>query len=347
MTYNDPNIDPISYDGFREALDRGEITPDEFIQYTGDPENLFTNANFSNPKIEVAGEGDDIPMFEDLDEADKALKESSKENIDKQFSELWERYKDEGIPTVDKSVAQGAAETGIEETERALYQMQEEAERVKNAFRKSNNREDYMRWRKLQNKVENLHNEIIEKRASEMALKQRQLDANLRKTNPSIDALDSSDESFLMNEANKHDSLDEFIGKMRGSATQYGEYSPKLRKYVKPESVVVGEMPGLDPNATITVYRGIDMDNIGGKKINVGDFVTTDYQDALQYTDSPSKVVSKQVKLKDLVAEYPEEVYLDDPSNPVSYELLYNPGGKIKKITDSKLQEIWERARGK
>ena len=193
---------------------------------------------------------------------------------------------------------------------------------------------------KLQNKLISSENKLKE-------IAQQKADTKIRQLDPNIDKLSEADKNILINEIKKHSTLDEFTSKMRGSATQYGDYSPKLRKFVRPESVVMGDIKGLNPETVITVYRGIDAKSVGGKSIRNGDFVTTDYNDALAYTDSPSKVVSLRTKLKNLVAEYPDEVDISNPLKPVSYELLYNRGGDFIKITDSKLIELWNKANGK
>jgi hypothetical protein len=178
-------------------------------------------------------------------------------------------------------------------------------------------------------------------------IKQKNADAKLKELDRSIDSFSEPQKATLLSEAKKHDTLDRFLSKMRGSSTQYGEYSPKLRNYVKPQSVFVGDIKGLDPESTITVYRGIDSKSVSGKGIKNGDFVTTDYNDALAYTDSPSKVVSIKTKLKNLVTEYPDEVDISNPKNPVSYELLYKPDRKMNKVTDTQLTDIWNEAHGK
>ena len=154
-----------------------------------------------------------------------------------------------------------------------------------------------------------------------------------------IAGLKKADAELLKKTANQYRTFDEFFGAMRGSATQYGEYNPRLRKFVLPETKRVSEIEGVDPNATITVYRGID--DVEGKvkrKINKGDFVTTDFNDALSYTGSPSDVVRMYGKVKHLLSEYPDEFDVDTMT---SYELIYNPTNDYIKITDEQLQEVW------
>ena len=73
--------------------------------------------------------------------------------------------------------------------------------------------------------------------------------------------------------------------------------------------------------------------------------MTTDFNDALSYTDSPSKVISKKIKLKDLISEYPDEIDVSNPKNPISYELIYDPKHDKVKITSSKISEIWNESK--
>lgn len=225
--------------------------------------------------------------------------------------------------------------------------MENKAEILKEKFNKTQNGDDLRAWRKAQNEVENYQYEMIKESELQDNIQQRKLDEKIRKSDISVDKLSEKDIDFLSNEAKKVGNLKEFISKVRGSATQYGEYAPKLRKYVRPNSVFVGDIKGLNPNTKITVYRGIDSKSITGKQIRNGDFVTTDFNDALSYTDSPSKVVSKEVRLKDLIEEYPEDIDITNPLKPVSYELIYNSTGKMNKITDSKLTDIWNKANKK
>ena len=84
----------------------------------------------------------------------------------------------------------------------------------------------------------------------------------------------------------KYNNLEEFV-KAQTSATQYGDYQPALRKYGAEGYTPITKL-GVKPDEMVTVYRGID--DIKGnlpRKINNGDFVTTDFDSALSYTGSP------------------------------------------------------------
>jgi hypothetical protein len=212
------------------------------------------------------------------------------------------------------------------------------------AFKDEVSFDAFKRMKNLDNETRTLQEKVKILEQSESLNRQKLLDDKIKKIDANIDALPQKEIDAISNEAKNSSTLDEFLGKMRGSSTQYGEYKPKLRSYLRPESVNVGEIKGLNPDTTITVYRGLDTKNVGNKRIKKGDFVTTDYSDALAYTDSPSKVVSIQTKLKNLVAEYPDEVDITNPKNPVSYELIYNPDGKFYKVTDTYLTDLWKKA---
>jgi len=82
------------------------------------------------------------------------------------------------------------------------------------------------------------------------------------------------------------------------SATQYGDYKPELRKFGAEDYTPIIKL-GVKPDEMVTIYRGID--DIKGnlpRKINNGDFVTTDFDSALSYAGSPEDVVSMKVKAK-------------------------------------------------
>jgi len=223
--------------------------------------------------------------------------------------------------------------------------MQKQADKLKEQFHQTKSGDILRQWKSLQNKIDDNQAIWVEIKNKEALKKQRVSDELIKKKDKTVDLLSNKDIATINEIAKNSDNLDDFLGKMRGSASQYGAYTPKLRQYVRPESVFVGDIKGLDPKTTITVYRGLDVKSVGNKKINKGDFVTTDYQDALQYTDSQSKVVSLRTKLKNLVAEYPDEVDITNPKNPVSYELLYIPDGKIKKVTNTLLSDIYNKTR--
>jgi len=82
------------------------------------------------------------------------------------------------------------------------------------------------------------------------------------------------------------------------SATQYGDYKPELRKFGAEDYTPIIKL-GVKPDEIVKIYRGID--DIKGnlpRKINNGDFVTTDFNSALSYAGSPKDVVSMEVKAK-------------------------------------------------
>lgn len=224
----------------------------------------------------------------------------------------------------------------------AYKKLLSDAQKLKEEARGDNTK--LREWRKLQNEIDEIERIAQENTDNLRADLQKKKDMDLRKSDPAVDNLTEENLSELRDIAKGHKTVRSFIDQIRGSASQYGAYSPQLRKYVRPESVILGDMEGLNPDTTITIYRGIATKSISGKKISTGDFVTTDFNDALQYTDSPDKVLSKEVKLKDLIEEYPEEVDISDPENPVSYELIYSPNAKIYKVTDTLLTEIWNEA---
>jgi len=175
----------------------------------------------------------------------------------------------------------------------------------------------------------------------EVELKKEETLKSLDKT---IDNIPSKDITELSKIAKKYKTFQEFKWLIRWSSTQYGEYLPKVRKYTQPTAKNLGDIEWLDPNGYITVYRWLDVKNVGNKWIKKWDFVTTDYDDALAYTDSPSKVVSLRTKIKNFIAEYPDEVDIKDTKNPISYELIYNPDWEFVKVTDTKLRKIREEA---
>lgn len=146
----------------------------------------------------------------------------------------------------------------------------------------------------------------------------------------------------LEQEALKYKSAEEFIGKMKGSSTQYDSYSPQQREYLPSDFKNLSEL-GIDPEKTITIYRGID-DSSGKVKrsINDGDFVTTDFDSALSYTGSPKDVVEMKVKAKHLYNDA-ETDFRDDPFYTGS-EYVYSTK-QIKPLpSDSQLTDIYNKA---
>lgn len=151
-------------------------------------------------------------------------------------------------------------------------------------------------------------------------------------------------EDELMEEARKYKTVEEFIAKMHGSATQYGDYLPYLRLGgSNPDSKRLSEL-GIDPEQIVTIYRGID-DRTGKVKlqINDGDFVTTDYESALAYASGKDMVVSKDVKAKDLFAEDTDE-FLDEPFYVGSEYVYSSVYGAPKQLSEVELKNIWNKA---
>lgn len=149
----------------------------------------------------------------------------------------------------------------------------------------------------------------------------------------------------LAKEAQKYKSAEEFIAKVRGSATQYGDYNPELRLAgASPNAKRLTDL-GIDPNKKITIYRGID--DVTGKltkKINDGDFVTTNYDSALAYTGNPKNVVSMNVKAKDLFSEDADE-FVRDPFY-VGSEYIYSTKAGAQ-LNDKQLTDIYNQATSK
>jgi len=160
------------------------------------------------------------------------------------------------------------------------------------------------------------------------------------------------DEKFLAKFA-EWKTLDEFMWFVRGSSTQYWGYEPRLRRYLRPESKRLNELVPKDPNTRmITIYRWIDKSENPRIKSEIKwwDFVTTSYDDALSYADSPANVVSKRVPISTLVTEFPEEFIKNNKwksiGEIVDYELIWKPyDHPFIKVTDNQLKQIYEQAK--
>ena len=151
----------------------------------------------------------------------------------------------------------------------------------------------------------------------------------------------------LLKEATNYNTPEEFIAKVKGSATQYTGYTPELRLNVTPGSKRLTEL-GIEPEQTVTVYRGLDgfEGSILDKKINDGDFVTTDYDSALSYADRPENVIEMEVKAKDLFAEEPDD-FIEDPFY-IGGEYVYSTKqGVDVNLSDEELTNIWNEANKK
>ncbi len=152
---------------------------------------------------------------------------------------------------------------------------------------------------------------------------------------------------LLFEEAKKYKTAEEFIEALdEGQAGLYVDYTPikrLLESNIGKDTLV---KVGLNPNDTITVYRGID--DISGKakrEIVAGDYVAISRELAESYTGSPSDVVSKEVKIKDFYTEidleFKDEIDSIDKLENAHLEGVYNPN---KPITNKQLTDIWEKA---
>jgi len=148
----------------------------------------------------------------------------------------------------------------------------------------------------------------------------------------------------LTAEAKKYKSAEEFYNHYMGSATQYNEYTPELRLGGTEGGVKITEL-GIDPEETVTIYRGID--DVTGKikkQINDGDFVTTDFDSAASYSGAEN-VVSKEVKAKDLILEDEADYFKEDPFF-IGAEYIYTTKYDAPKpLSKSQLTDIWNQAR--
>ena len=149
-------------------------------------------------------------------------------------------------------------------------------------------------------------------------------------------------DTALATEAKKYNNPEDFISKMRGSATQYTDYTPELRKYgISKDDFRITEK-GVDPELEVTIYRGVPNTKT---KIVDGDFVTTDRMSAESYAGR-NNVISKVVKAKDLIHDDPGNF---DPKNPffTGAEFIYSDSSnKLTKFTDKQLTDIYNESHG-
>lgn len=148
----------------------------------------------------------------------------------------------------------------------------------------------------------------------------------------------------LIAEARKYKSAEEFKQAMYGGKTQYGDYSPNVRANIPAGYTNITEL-GVNPNEMVTIYRGID--DLTGKvkrKINDGDFVTTDFDSALSYTGDPKNVVEMKVKAKTLYNSEPKD-FIDEPFY-TGAEYIYTTKNTKALPTDSQLTSIYNQAWG-
>jgi hypothetical protein len=145
----------------------------------------------------------------------------------------------------------------------------------------------------------------------------------------------------LTQEARKYKTAEEFVSKMQGSATQYGDYVPSSRLLGLEGYENITKL-GIKPDKTITIFRGIDDAN--GKlprKINDGDFVTTDFDSALSYAGSQKDVVSMDIKAKDLYVSEPKD-FKSEPFYTGAEYIYTTKGGSP--MTKAQLTDIWNKA---
>ena len=144
----------------------------------------------------------------------------------------------------------------------------------------------------------------------------------------------------LVDEARKYKSAEEFVSKIRGSATQYGDYTPQFRYLGMEDYKNVAEL-GVKPDETVRIYRGIDKAKGKIKKqINDGDFVTTDFDSAASYAGKEN-VVSMEVPAKTLYTDAIDD-FKAEPFYTGS-EYVYTKQ-KVSHLTKSQLTDIWKEA---
>jgi hypothetical protein len=163
-----------------------------------------------------------------------------------------------------------------------------------------------------------------------------------KKPNSQAGFISTGKSNPLIEEAKKYKSFEDFSQAVKGGKTQYGDYNPKLRENMPAGYKNITEL-GVDPEETITVYRGID--DAPGKvkrKINDGDFVTTDFDSALSYTGNPKDVVEMQVKAKTLYNSEPRD-FVDEPFY-IGSEYIYTTKNAKTLPTDKELTDIWKQA---
>lgn len=134
-------------------------------------------------------------------------------------------------------------------------------------------------------------------------------------------------------------SFDEWVKTAQGSATQYGDHIPSLRTKGLEGYENITKL-GVEPDKTVTIYRGID--DIKGnlpREINDGDFVTTDFDSALSYAGSANDVVSMRVKAKDLYVSEPKD-FKAEPFYTGAEYVYTKQGGEP--LTRSQLKAKWD-----
>ena len=149
----------------------------------------------------------------------------------------------------------------------------------------------------------------------------------------------------LEQEALKYRTPEQFVGRYRGSATQYGEYNPSMRKFGTTEQSARISDLGIDPELDVTIYRGVSdgSKKLTNAKIVDGDFITTDRLSAESYAGKDN-VISKKVKAKDLIHDFPEEFNKNKPFETGAEFIYSDSKNKLIKYTDRELTDIWNKA---
>lgn len=151
-------------------------------------------------------------------------------------------------------------------------------------------------------------------------------------------------EDVVMSKAKEYKDVKEFIKYMKGGATQYGKYTPEVRAEVPSGYKNISEL-GVPQDKMVTIYRGIDSSGAIEKRINDGDFVTTDFQSAADYAGSPSRVVSLEIPAKHLYSAEPD-YFKEDPFYQGS-EYIYTSKNTKPLYSDIELENIWKQANKK
>jgi hypothetical protein len=159
----------------------------------------------------------------------------------------------------------------------------------------------------------------------------------------------------LAEEARKYKSADEFVRVVRGDTSQNLPYGATLRKFgLTEQSSRLSDLgAGINPEKEVTVYRGID--DLSGKvkrRINDGDYVIGDSEQALAYTDSPKNVVAKKVKIKDLIVQHADDAVKDIKQYGLdnflkSSELIYSDSkNPVLKLNREQLTDFYNQVKG-
>jgi len=180
---------------------------------------------------------------------------------------------------------------------------------------------------KQQEFISNMEDTVIEKRNRDVEYEREEA---------------KSEVAQLAQEALKYKTAEEWLGFMRGSATQYRDYNPQLRAKYKifEDSARISEL-GIDPEKEITIYRGVS--DARTQKIVDGDFVTVDRLSAESYAGK-EYVVSKKVKAKDLIADSASEFDKNRPFG-LGAEFIYSDSkNKLSFLSDSQLTDTYNKA---